>query len=314
MSRMVIAIGGNALDTSAGGQFVQLDNAAKVLVPLITSGDEVVLVHGNGPQVGIIHNAFLQAEKDGVGQTVPFYDCTAMNEGTIGLHFEEAIEKELANAGRSDISVCTIFTRVVVDPDDPEFKHPDKPVGTFFDEKTAKELMRKTGALYTEDSGRGWRLTVASPRPQHILEADTIKELAQAGMIVIGGGGAGIPVMRSEDGSYKGVEAVCDKDITASKIADLIDADLLILLTAVDRVAINFGKPDQMDLTTMTPREAEGFIAEGQFAPGSMLPKVTGCVDFVKGRADRKAIIANLNKASYALRGETGTIISNEAL
>lgn len=314
MSRMVIAIGGNALDTSSSGQLTQLEKAAKVLVPLMTAGDEVVLVHGNGPQVGVIHNAFLEAERAGIGEAVPFYDCTAMNEGTIGYHFEEAIQKELEAVGRADMCVCTIFTRVVVDRNDPAFSHLDKPVGAFFDEKTAKTLMRETGKKYAEDSGRGWRLMVASPKPRHILEAQTIKNLAASGLIVIGGGGAGIPVVRNADGTYEGIEAVCDKDITASKIAELIDADLLVLLTAVDRVAIYFGTPDQIDLTMMTPEEAEGFIADGQFAPGSMLPKVSACVDFVKSRPDRKAVIANLNKAAYALTGETGTIVANQAL
>lgn len=314
MSRIVIAIGGNALDISEGGQVSQLQQAAKSLVPLITSGNEVVLVHGNGPQVGVIHGTMQAAQQEGIGDGAPFYDCTAMNEGTIGWHLMQAIQEELENEGRQDIPVCTVVTRVVVDKDDPAFRHLDKPVGVFYDEKTAKELMEKTGRKYAEDSGRGWRLMVASPRARHIVEADTLKKLAASGVVVIGGGGAGIPVAETSPGIYEGIEAVCDKDITSALIAELIDADLLILLTAVDRVAVNFGKPDQWDLTMLTPEEAEGFIREGQFAPGSMLPKVQGCVQFVKSGPGRKAVIANLNKADRALTGETGTIVSAESL
>lgn len=314
MSRIVIAIGGNALDISEGGQVSQLRQAAKSLVPLITSGNEVVLVHGNGPQVGVIHGTMLAAQQDGIGDGAPFYDCTAMNEGTIGWHLMRAIQEELEKEGRGDIPVCTVVTRVVVDKDDPAFKVLDKPVGVFYDEKTARELMKKTGRKYAEDSGRGWRLMVASPRAQHIIEAETLKKLAASGAVVIGGGGAGIPVIETAPGIYEGVEAVCDKDITSALIAELIDADLLILLTAVDRVAINFGKPDQWDLTMLTPDEAEKFIREGQFAAGSMLPKVQGCVQFVKSGPGRHAVIANLNKADRAISGETGTIVSAAGL
>lgn len=314
MSRMVVAIGGNALDVRSGGQVAQLQEAAKALVPLITSGNEVVLVHGNGPQVGIIHSAMLDAQQHGIGDGAPFYDCTAMNEGTIGWHFEQAIQRELEKEGRQDIPVCTIVTRVVVDADDPAFKNPEKPVGTFYDEKTARELMRKTGRLYAEDSGRGWRMMVASPVPRHIVEAETLKNLAASGAVVIGAGGAGVPVAKTGPDTYAGVEGVCDKDITSGLIGQLIDADLLIILTAVDRVSINFGRPDQLDLTMLTPDEAEKYIAQGQFPAGSMLPKVQACAEFVRSRPDRKAVIANLNKAGYAITGQTGTIITNEAL
>ncbi|MBD5560954.1 MAG: carbamate kinase [Clostridia bacterium] len=314
MSRMVVAIGGNALDVHSGGQQSQLEQAARSLVPLITSGNEIVLVHGNGPQVGIIHSTMLDAQQHGIGDGAPFYDCTAMNEGSIGWHFEQAIQRELEREGRADIPVCTVVTRVVVDADDPAFKDLEKPVGAFYDEATAKKLMQETGHKYAEDSGRGWRLMVASPVPKHIVEAETLKNLAASGTVVIGAGGAGIPVVRTGQNTYEGIEGVCDKDITSGLIAQLIDADLLIILTAVDRVSINFGKPDQIDLSMLTPDEAEKYIGEGQFPPGSMQPKVQACADFVRSRPDRKAVIANLNKAGYALTGQTGTIITNDAV
>ena len=314
MSRIVVAIGGNALDVRSGDQVSQLQEAAKTLVPLIASGNEIVLVHGNGPQVGVIHSTMQAAEQSGVGEGAPFYDCTAMNEGTIGWHFMQAIQRELEKEGRQDIPVCTIVTRVVVDRDDPAFQDLEKPVGAFYDEKTAQRLMKETGKKYAEDSGRGWRLMVASPVPKHIVEADTIKNLASSGIVVIGAGGAGIPVAKMGLDTYEGIECVCDKDTTSGLIAQLIDADLLIILTAVDRVSINFGKPDQIDLTMLTPDEAEEYVSQGQFPPGSMQPKVEACAAFVRSRPDRKAVIANLNKAAYALTGQTGTVFTNDAV
>lgn len=174
--------------------------------------------------------------------------------------------------------------------------------------------MEQTGCRYAEDSGRGWRLMVASPAPRHIVEAETIRNLAASGVVVIGGGGAGIPVAQTGPGTYEGIEGVCDKDTTSGLIAQLIDADLLIILTAVDRVSINFGQPDQLDLSLLTPDEADRYVAEGQFPPGSMQPKVEACSRFVRSRPDRKAVIANLDKAVYALTGQTGTVFTNDAV
>lgn len=312
MSRLVVAIGGNALSSDAAAQEKELRGVASALREILISGNEIILVHGNGPQVGVIHRAFERAHHAGTAPELAFYECTAMNEGAIGFHLEQAIEAELADTGRSDIHVSTIITRVTVDPKDPAFANPQKPVGAFYTEEQAKDLMQRTGKKYAQDSNRGWRLVVPSPDPQHILEASAIRELAQAGEVVIGGGGAGIPVVPTDSGGYVGIEAVCDKDLTASRLAQLIDADLLFLFTAVDRVCINFGKPDQVSLSALTPPEADRYIAQGQFAPGSMLPKVRACVDFVRGRPERTAVIAHLNKAAYALAGETGTIVKDQ--
>lgn len=308
MKRAVVAVGGNALSTDVEKQEEEFRQVAKALMPLIAEGSEVILVHGNGPQVGVIHEAFDLAHRLEGSPAVPYQGCTAMNIGSIGYNYERAIVNEMRAEGVKERPVATIVTRVVADPEDPAFSNPLKPVGVFYDEQTARELEKKTGRPYIEDSGRGWRRAVPSPETKHVIEADIIAGLAREGVIVIGGGGAGVPVVE-KNGACEAVEAVCDKDITAARLADLIDADLLLLLTAVDNIAVNFGTPEQKNLTDVTSAEMEQYIQEGQFPAGSMLPKVQACVDFVQGGHGRVAVVANLDKAAAAYAEKTGTII-----
>lgn len=309
MKRAVIAIGGNALSTSAGQQERQLVKAARSLLPVLTSGHEIVLVHGNGPQVGKIHDSFELAASKDRSLALPFYDCTALNEGDIGYHFEQALRSVLDGTEERDVPIATVLTRVVVDACDPAFEHPDKPVGTYYSEEDAKKLMAETGIIYGQDSGRGWRRMVPSPAGKHIVEAESIKRLVESGCIVIAGGGAGVPVVPTAAGGYEPIEAVCDKDLTSAMLAGLIEADLLMILTAVDAVSINFGTPLQRSLKRMTPDEAEQYIGQGQFQPGSMLPKVRACVEFARSSAGNRAVIGNLQQAAKVLAGEAGTVI-----
>ena len=311
--RAVIALGGNALSARAEDQEKELRNVAAVLAPILVDGHEIVLVHGNGPQVGIVHSAFERAVPTGGGEVMPFYDCTAMNVGGIGYHLEQAVASVLDQMGRGDMPLATVVTRIEVDPHNKALMTPDKPVGRFYTEKEARELMRRTGRTYGPDSGRGWRLMVPSPPVGHIIDADAIRCLVEAGVIVIGGGAAGIPVCRDESGVYRAVEAVCDKDLTSAQLAKLIDADLLLILTAVDYVAINYGTTEQRNLKSMTPSEAERYIRDGQFSPGSMLPKVEACVQFVRSRPGGRAVIGNLREAEHVLKGKTGTVIAESA-
>lgn len=311
MSRTVVAIGGNALSDQAAQQEQQLKQAVSALLPVLVNCQEIVLVHGNGPQVGIIHDAFEYARQNGRVKSIPFYDCTAMNEGGIGYHLEEALATELSSA-RPDASLATVLTRVVVDPQDPAFSNPEKPVGRFYDEAAAKRLMEETGYTFGPDSGRGWRRMVPSPQPQHIIEAEAIKELVSSGTVVLGGGGAGIPVTSDSSGLYTPIEAVCDKDLISAMLAELIDADLLLILTAVDRVALDFGTPEQKEIAHMTADEACEYIQQGQFAPGSMLPKVEACVHFVRSGPGRRAVIGNLTQAQDVLNGTAGTVVTSD--
>lgn len=312
MSRIVIAIGGNALPSDPIKQEAALRKAAVALLPLIERQHEVVLVHGNGPQVGIMHEAFVRGHADGICPLIPYEICTAMNEGGIGYHLEQAIRNVLGVA-HQDVDIGAITTRVVVNPKDPAFANPQKPVGAFYDEQTAKRLMATTGHKFIEDSGRGWRMAVPSPPAEHIVEAEVIRNLAASGQVVVAGGGAGVPVIETDRG-YEGIEAVCDKDLTSAKIADLIDADTLLILTAENNVAINFGKPNQKWLTEITPEEAEKYIAEGQFPPGSMLPKVQACVNFVRDGTGRTAIIGGLEQAALAAQAKAGTIMRQKVV
>lgn len=302
--RTVAAIGGNALSVQAGRQEEQLRTVVDAIKPVLDRAREVVLVHGNGPQVGVIHSAFEQDHRP-----MPFYDCTAMNEGAIGYHLEQALLSELSRSEGMPARTATVITRVVVDPLDEAFLKPDKPVGSFYSEEEAKLLMRRTGKTYGPDAGRGWRLMVPSPPPKRIVEADMIRQLAETGTVVLGGGGAGIPVKEESPGCYLPVEAVCDKDLISSMLAQLIDADFLLILTAVDNVAINFGKPDQKQIEIMTASQAKEYMKEGQFAPGSMLPKVKACVQFVESGPGRRAVIGNMTKAAQILDGTSGTLV-----
>ncbi|CAK7032292.1 carbamate kinase [Tissierella carlieri] len=302
MSRILIALGGNALGDTPKEQFELVKETAKPIVDLIEKGHEVIIAHGNGPQVGMINLAMEEI-------SMPFPECIAMSQGYIGYHLQNRIYEEL-NRRNINKDVVTIVTQVVVDENDEDLQNPTKPIGRFYSKEEAEKLVIAKGYKMMEDSGRGYRRVVASPKPIDIVEKECIKTLVKDGHIVITVGGGGIPVVKKDFG-YEGVNGVIDKDFASGKIAELVDADYLFVLTAVDRIAINFGKEDQINLDKMSIEEAYRYIEEGQFAPGSMLPKVIAAVNFAKSRKGRQAIIASLEKAKEALVGESGTIIYN---
>jgi carbamate kinase len=311
MSRIVIALGGNALGDTAAAQLEKSRVAANSIADLVLGGNEVVIAHGNGPQVGQIRLAFENGSKAGVAPFMPFAECSAMSQGYIGYHLQQAIDQELIARGKP-APVVSMITQVVVDANDPAFKNPTKPVGGYYDENTAKALMEKTGDKYVDDAGRGWRRAVPSPKPVDIYEKAALRALIGAGQVVIACGGGGIPVVYGGE-RYEGVDAVIDKDFAAAKMADLVDADIFIILTAVDRIAVNFNKPNQRELAEMTVEQADEYAGEGHVAPGSMLPKVQAACSFAAGREGRRAIVASLEKAALALNGESGTAITLQA-
>ncbi|WP_061995304.1 carbamate kinase [Clostridium sp. ATCC 25772] len=314
MARIVIALGGNALqanpkDTTAEAQLITAKETSQAIVDLIQEGHEVIVAHGNGPQVGqIVATYELAASVNENNPIMPFPECGAMSQGYIGYHLQQAIREELKNRG-SNKEVATVITQVIVDKNDEGFKNPTKPVGSFFTEEQAKKLMEEKGYTMKEDSNRGWRRVVPSPMPVSVVEEPIIKTLVDAGHVVITVGGGGIPVIDKGNGQLEGVPAVIDKDFASCKIAQLLNADTFIVLTAVEQVAINFGKPDQKNLSKLTLGEAEKYIQEGHFAPGSMLPKVKAAMGFVESKEGRTAIITSLEKAKEAINGLTGTTI-----
>lgn len=308
--KVVVALGGNALGNSPSEQIELVKHTGRSVADLIEDGHEVTLVHGNGPQVGMIQSAFETASKTNEKVSLmPLPECGAMSQGYIGFHLQNAIRNELDNR-KIERDIATIVTQTVVDKEDPGFKHPSKPIGAFYpDEESIKEDQAKTGLEYVEDSGRGYRFVVASPKPIDFLEASSIETLVDRGTVVIASGGGGIPVIKTEEG-YKGVPAVIDKDSSSARLAEIIDADMFIILTAVSRVMINFNKPDQEEIVSMNVEEANAYIKKGQFAKGSMLPKVEAAIDFVTRKPDSKAVIAELKDASEAIKGIAGTTIT----
>lgn len=310
MSKIVIALGGNALGNTLPEQAEAVKITSRAIVDLIEAGHQVVVAHGNGPQVGIINNAMSALQKEDPKQGfTPLSVCGAMSQAYIGYDLQNAFREELLNRGIRDIPVCSIVTQVEVDPADPAFENPSKPIGKFMSEEDAKVYAEKTGYIVKEDAGRGWRRYVASPKPCHIIEAGAIRALSDDGHLVICCGGGGIPVVRTERNHLKGVGAVIDKDFASELLAEQLDADMLIILTAVEQVAINFGKPNQENLAELTPEKARQYIAEGHFAPGSMLPKVEAAVKFAESKPGRKALITLLEKAKEGIAGTTGTVI-----
>ncbi|SKC48212.1 carbamate kinase [Maledivibacter halophilus] len=306
--RIVVALGGNALGKTPQQQLQLVKNTAKPIVDLIEKGNEVIIAHGNGPQVGMINLAMETASKtDAKTPEMPFPECGAMSQGYIGYHLQNAIREELLNRG-SKKPVATIVTQVIVDKDDPAFKNPTKPIGAFYTEEEAKKLTKEKNYIVKEDAGRGWRRVVPSPIPVDVAEKETVKTLVDNGHVVITVGGGGIPVI-SEGNRLVGVPAVIDKDFASEKIAEILDADYLIILTAIEKVAINFGKPNQKELKEMTIAEAEKYIEEGHFAPGSMLPKVRAAMKFAASKKGRKSLITALEKAEEGIEGKTGTIV-----
>ncbi len=306
--RLVVALGGNALGKTPEEQLELVKITAKTIVDLSEKYD-VIIGHGNGPQVGMINNALSFSAKNG-GNTpaMPFAECGAMSQGYIGYHLMQAIQNELQER-KLEKPVTCLVTQVVVDKDDPGFKNPTKPIGSFMTKEEAEEAEKATGDTYVEDAGRGYRRVVASPMPQEIIGLDTIETLVQAGTIVITVGGGGIPVVKAEDGKLSGVAAVIDKDRSSSRLALDVKADRLVILTAVDQVAIRFNKPDQKNLSSINTEEAKKYIEDGEFAPGSMLPKIEACLDFVENSDKGTALITSLQKAKEALEGKTGTVI-----
>lgn len=312
MKKIVIALGGNALQAqdlvpTAETQLEIVKQTAVHLAQLIEEGYKIVISHGNGPQVGRIIIQNEHASK--ITPAMPFDICDAMSQGMIGYNIQQAVKNELVKKG-IDKPIVSIVTQVVVDKDDPEFKNPSKPIGVFYKKDEAEVIEREKNYTMMEDSGRGYRRAVASPKPKKIVELESIKTLIDNDNVVISTGGGGIPVVELEDKTFQGVAAVIDKDFASEKLAEDIDADKLIILTGVDRVAINFGKPNQIDLDKLTAEQARKYIKEGYFAKGSMLPKVEAALKFAESKKGREAIIASLEKVKLALKGESGTVIS----
>ncbi|BAK44040.1 carbamate kinase [Eggerthella sp. YY7918] len=306
---VVIALGGNALGNTPAEQLELVKNTATHIVDMVGEGTNVVVSHGNGPQVGMINNAFAYASAhDGKTPEMPFPEAGAMSQGYIGYQLSQAILNELKKRDIMRSTACVI-TQTVVDPDDPAFQNPTKPVGAFLTEEEAKAKAAETGWTFKEDAGRGWRQVVASPKPVRIVEFDAVKDLMDDGYVVVSTGGGGVPVFE-KDGQYEGVPAVIDKDRSSAKLAADFGADMLIILTAVEKVCINFGKPDQQEISTMTVAEAREYIAQDQFAPGSMLPKVEACIEYVEAYPEGKALITSLECAAAGLEGKTGTVIT----
>ncbi|AGY74650.1 carbamate kinase [Clostridium autoethanogenum] len=317
MLKIVVSLGGNALqknpkDKSAEAQLKTCKDTAKSIVDLIEDGNEIIITHGNGPQIGQIIFAYEKAQReDELNHVMPFPECGAMSQGYIGYHLQQALKQELKRRGISK-QVATVITQVVVDKDDSGFKNPTKPIGSFFTRKQAEKLMKDNGYSMKEDAGRGWRRVVASPMPKSIVEDEIIKTLVKSGHVVITVGGGGVPVIEKDGDTIEGVAAVIDKDFASEKIAEIIDADILLILTAVEKVAINFNKGNQKDLLQMDTEDAHKYIDEGQFAPGSMLPKVRAAVMFAESKKGRRTIITSLEKVKEALHGKTGTVITNK--
>lgn len=312
MKKLVIALGGNALQeagkpATAQAQLEVVEKTSEYIADIVERGYEVIVAHGNGPQVGriVIQNEVASASTP----AMPFDVCGAMSQGMIGYHIQQGLSKVLRHRGINK-NVVTIVTQVVVNKDDPKFKAPSKPIGPFYTEEEAKAIAAEKGYTMKEDAGRGWRRVVASPLPVEIVELDAVKTLNDAGFVVVTVGGGGIPVVRNEAGDLEGVAAVIDKDLASEKLARDMDADALVILTAVEKVSINFKKPDQKDLDRMSAAEAKQYIKEGHFAPGSMLPKIEAALNFVESKPGRIAIITSLDKAVDAIEGRAGTTIT----
>lgn len=312
MKKLVIALGGNALQeagkpATAQAQLEVVEKTSEYIADIVERGYEVIVAHGNGPQVGriVIQNEVASASTP----AMPFDVCGAMSQGMIGYHIQQGLSKVLRHRGINK-NVVTIVTQVVVDKDDPKFKAPSNPIGPFYTEEEAKAIAAEKGYTMKEDAGRGWRRVVASPLPVEIVELDAVKTLNDAGFVVVTVGGGGIPVVRNEAGDLEGVAAVIDKDLASEKLARDMDADALVILTAVEKVSINFKKPDQKDLDRMSAAEAKQYIKEGHFAPGSMLPKIEAALNFVESKPGRIAIITSLDKAVDAIEGRAGTTIT----
>ena len=311
MSKIVIALGGNALQTknsppTAQAQLEVVKTTCDHIAQLSAKGYELAIVHGNGPQVGRILMASETARD--VVPVMPFDVCGAMSQGYIGYHIQQALGYALACRNKN-IPVVSLVTQVVVERNDPAFQNPSKPIGTFYTKEEAEKLSSAMGYQMMEDAGRGYRRVVASPMPRRIVEIDQVKQLWDHSIVITCGGG-GVPVVENPDGTLEGVAAVIDKDFAAELLAQQVGADVLMILTEVEKVAINWGKPNQQNLDHISLYQAARYVEEGHFAPGSMLPKIEAAMKFVRDNPDKKAIITSLDKAIEALEGKTGTVVT----
>ena len=307
---VVVAVGGNALlredqKGTIAEQSANVEECSNSLIQIIESGFQLVLTHGNGPQVGLI--MLRDSYPGAVIPPMPLYIYNAESQGQIGFQLMNSLTNRLAAKGIHD-AVATVLTRVVVDADDPGFKKPTKPVGPFYSVEIIEALAKAFGFTYIEDSGRGYRKVVASPKPQEIVEINLIRDILASGRSIIAAGGGGIPVIKKGIGIFEGVDAVIDKDLSSAMLAEEINADILMILTGVEQVAINFGKPSMQNLGEISVDQARAYFAEGHFPPGSMGPKMAAAISFVE-KSGGKAIITRLEKATDALAGKTGTII-----
>ena len=302
--RYVVSLGGNALGNNAEEQKLLVSNVAKYIVKLMKDGHEVVIVHGNGPQVGMINNAFNEAKSV---PDMPFPECGAMSQGYIGFHLQNALQNELKAQGVKR-NVATVVTQVVVDKNDPLFQNPSKPVGTFYSKEEAEVATKEKGWTMKEDAGRGYRRVVPSPLPIDIEEKEVISTLVKSGNVIICAGGGGIPVIK-EGNKLVGVAAVIDKDYASALVAELVDADYLVILTAIDNVCINYKQPNEKKLTNVSLNEIKEYLKGDYFAKGSMYPKVNACVKFLTNCPNKTAIIAALENAEKAFEEKSGTII-----
>ncbi|MCW3779329.1 carbamate kinase [Levilactobacillus namurensis] len=307
MAKIVVALGGNALGKSPEEQLQLVKHTAASLVGLVAAGHKVVISHGNGPQVGAINLGMNFAAENGKTAAFPFPECGAMSQGYIGYHLQQSLQNELH---RQNIQkdVATVVTQIEVDPSDAAFEDPTKPVGDFYSKEDAAKIQAEKGYTFKEDAGRGYRQVVPSPLPKRIIELNSINNLIESGSLVIAGGGGGVPVVQTTQG-LEGVPAVIDKDRSSALLAANLDADQLIILTAVDDVYVNYGQPDQKALRELSVQDAQKYIDQGQFAPGSMLPKIEACLDFAKSGAQRTALITSLDHLDDALAGKVGTLI-----
>ena len=304
--RIVIALGGNALGNTLPEQMMAVKTTAKAIVDLIQEGCEVIVSHGNGPQVGMINHAMAALSREDANQpNTPLSVCVAMSQAYIGYDLQNALREEMHNRDIFDIPVATMVTQVRVDPEDPAFKSPTKPIGHFMTKEQAEHAAKEYGYIVKEDAGRGWRRVVASPLPREIIEIGAIKTLVDSGQLVIACGGGGIPVIH-QGNHLRGASAVIDKDFVSELLAEDLHADYLIILTAVENVAIRFGTPEEQALHDITPEEARTYMDQGHFAPGSMLPKVQAAVKFAESRPGRTALITLLQKAKEGILGKTG--------
>ena len=311
MSKIVVALGGNALQSkdsepTAEGQLQVVKRTCEHIADIVSAGHEIAIVHGNGPQVGRILLAS-EAAAD-VTPVMPFDVCGAMSQGYIGYHIQQSLKYAL-NSRNIDYPVLTVDTQIAVDREDRAFTEPTKPIGAFYTKEEADRLEAERGYVMKEDAGRGYRRVVASPKPKRIIEIDAIRGLWDSSIVICCGGG-GIPVVENRDGTLEGAAAVIDKDYAAELLAEQVDADILMILTEVEKVAVNWGKPDQRDLDALSLKDAVKYIDEGQFPAGSMLPKVEACMQFVRNNPSKKAIITSLDKAVEALEGKTGTVVT----